>query len=249
MEGEFRDARGMFRNYCLSKTVLITIAVQPSRVAADFSIEVFDWNQFEAAKSLGSAKITLTDLEPFGGVERVLRLASPKHGEKGQVRIRLLFQPEIIAKSRKQTSTFTSTLTSISGMPIGAGKGVVQGVTGVFKKEIDFFVKRVEGDKLPTAHNLPIGQVGPQAAEHTDSVVAVAPPPPNAIPSVPVDGGDGSTSVEPGTLKVTVLEAKISVSDIKPYVVLRVGNTECKTKHSAKSNTPEWCDRPLWTSP
>ena len=52
---------------------------------------------------------------------------------------------------------------------------------------------------------------------------------------------DNTTSSEPGTLRVTVIDAKdLASSDVKPYVVVRVGDKEQKTKHASKTSTPEW---------
>ena len=206
---------------------------QPSRVGADFSVEIFDWNQIEAAKSLGSAKIELADLEPFQSAERALQLVSTKHGQKGVVRVRLLFQPEIIAKSRKNTSTFSAarTMTSIGAMPLGAGKGVIQGVTGVFKKD-----KSKDDEALPPIPSPPAGQASYPVAP-PDSVPD-GPTSASAAANAPAENGN-----EPGILKVTVLDAKdLSATDIKPYVVLRVGASEYKTKHLGKTTTPEWCE-------
>jgi C2 domain len=167
------------------------------------------------------------------GAERILHLASPKYGEKGQIQIRLLFEPEIIAKTRKHTSTFTATMTTIGGMPMGAGKGVIQGVSGV----LHLPGKNKEGDI-----------VSQDFAGHVDQAVqptlpsAVLPPIPTATPDVQADHNSGNGTNEPGTLRVTILDAKaLASSDAKPYVVVRVGSLEHKTKHAAKStSTPEW---------
>jgi len=204
----------------------------PSRAGADFSIEIFDWNQIEQAKSLGSANIELADLEPFQGTERVLNLVSPKHGAAGQVRIRMMFEPEIIAKARKNTSTFSTAgraITQIGGMPIGAGKGVLHGATGLFKKD--------KGDKeKEEVPPIPTGQAS-QPVGLSDHLQGSGG---NAIQSNTADTGDDSSS-EPGTLKVTVLDAKdLPVSDAKAYVTIRVGDKEHKTKHAHKTATPEW---------
>ena len=190
-------------------------------------MEIFDWNQLEQAKSLGAAEIDLADLEPFKGTERLLKLTSAKRGEKGAVRIRLLFQPEFIAKSRKTTSTFstaTRTMTNIGAAPLGAGKGVIQGVAGVFKRE-----KNRDEDSLPPVPDLPAGQVSRPL------------PLPEAFPtSGPVENGANGTS-ESGSLKVTVVDGRdLSWTDVKPYVVLRMGSAEHKTKHSGKTLMPEW---------
>jgi len=48
-------------------------------------------------------------------------------------------------------------------------------------------------------------------------------------------------SSEPGTLRVTVLDAKdLSSGDTKPYATIRVGDKEYKTKPTHKTTTPEW---------
>jgi Ca2+-dependent lipid-binding protein len=205
-------------------------AFQPSRVAADFSVEIFDWNQIEAAKSIGVAKIELSDVEPFQAVERSLKLVINKLGEKGQIRVRLVFQPEIIAKSRKNTSTFTSAgraMTQIGGLPVDAGKGVLRGVAGVFKRgDRD----HAEVSTIPDVHSGQASQpVG--ISEHLETISTPFPStPPNEV-----------ATNEPGALKVTVLDAKdFNAGEIKPYVVLRLGDKEFKTKHTSKTATPEW---------
>ncbi|OCH88587.1 tricalbin [Obba rivulosa] len=214
----------------------------PSRVGADFTLEVFDWNQIEQAKSLGSGSIDLSDLEPFQAAERSIPLSHAKHGEKGSVRVRLLFQPEIIVKTRKNTSTFSTAgraMTQIGHLPVGAGKGVIQGVTGVFKKEKDFArgpsPDLSDDDKTPTVSSLPSGQasepIGATGAQAADGMFA----------AMNGSAAQQALSSEPGTLRVTVLDAKdLSTSDTKPYVVLRVGDKECKTKSVSKTAAPEW---------
>ncbi|KAJ7225891.1 C2 domain-containing protein [Mycena pura] len=195
----------------------------PSRVAADFSVEVFDWNQIGTAETLGVAQIPLADIEPFESVERTLDLVSSK-GQYGHVRVRLVFQPEIIARSRKSTSTFSTAgraMTQFGGLPVQAGKGVLHGVTGVFKKG------GKEDEAAAIAAEVPTGQashpVGQNDTLHADVSHEILP------------------SSEPGTLRVTVLDAKdLSSSDCKPYATIRVGDKECKTKPTHKTATPEW---------
>ena len=76
--------------------MVLILVPQPSRTGSNFLLEVFDWNQIEQAKSLGSCNIELESLEPFTAVERTFQLSSAKHGEKGEIRLRLLFTPEIL---------------------------------------------------------------------------------------------------------------------------------------------------------
>ncbi|KAJ6604267.1 C2 domain-containing protein [Mycena vulgaris] len=200
----------------------------PSRVAADFSVEVLDWNQLGTAELLGEAKINLADLEPFQSVERTLDLVSSK-GQRGQIRVRLMFQPEIIAKSRKNTSTFSTAgraMTQFGGLPVTAGKGVFQGVTGVFKKG----GKEEERHQTPAVPDVPSGQASHPIGQ-PDVLRADASSPSH----------EASASSEPGTLRVTVLDAKdLSSSDSKPYAIIRLGDKEFKTKPTHKTATPEW---------
>ncbi|EJD04407.1 tricalbin [Fomitiporia mediterranea MF3/22] len=223
-------------------------AVQvPSRVGADFTLEVFDWNQIENAKSLGTGKIELADIEPFEATERIIKLSHQKHGDQGEIRIRMMFTPEIIARTRKNTSTFTSAgraMTQIGGLPIGAGKGVVHGVSrigtkvgGVFGKE-----NHAKHDSIPVVNapeDPPSGQVsGPVGSANNNNVNTVD------FASTQNANGESSSPAEPGTLKVSILHAKdLSAPDgdtPKAYVTVRVGEKEHKTKHAGKTTTPEW---------
>lgn len=215
-------------------------------MGADFSVEVFDWNQVEQAKSLGTGTIELAELEPFQGTESHIILSTPKGGEKGAIRLRLMFQPEIIAKARKNTSTFSAAgraMTQLGGLPVGAGKGVISGVghgisgvgSGVgslFGKKEKDFAKQNGGQ--PPVPNLPSGQAShpighPEAASTANETASSN------------GNGLGTTSMEPGSLKVTVLNAKdLSITDSKAYCSLRLGDKEQKTKHSGKTAAPEW---------
>jgi len=110
--------------------------------------------------------------------------------------------------------------TNIGAIPLSAGKGVFHGVTGVFKhKEHEETIPEDDsGEKLHAANN------------H----VAVA------AATLPSENGQ-SPPGEPGTLRVAVMDAKGLVPhDIKPYATVRVGDKEFKTKHTGKTDAPEW---------
>ena len=167
----------------------------------DFVIEVFDWNQIqvEAAKSLGIGKINLS-IEPLEAVEQVVKLVSSKHGEKGEVRLRLVFQPKIVAKTHKQTSTFstagramTQIDTNIGVIPLRAGfkLGVFHGVTGLLKRK---------------EHKVMIPEVSDEIPHAADNHILDSDLPVAAATSLPENGQ--STPSEPGTLRVAVLDAK-----------------------------------------
>jgi hypothetical protein len=185
---------------------------------------------------LGTSKIELADIEPFQMSERVLNLAS-KLGEKGSIKVRLVFQPEIIVKSRKNTSTFSAAgraMTTIGGLPVGAGKGVLHSVKDVFHR--DHAKGNGNGD-APPVPNLPSGQAS-QPIGQSENMGATA----AAFPSLNSnkDTTNDAERMEPGTLRVTVLGAKdLPTGDIKPYVTLRLGDKEHRTKHQ-KSHNPEW---------
>lgn len=210
-------------------------------------MEIFDWNQVEQAKSLGIGKIELAELEPFQAIESVVSLTSPKHGQKGEVRLRLMFQPEIIAKSRKNTSTFSvagRAMTQIGGLPVGASRGVLHGVGGIFSKKEKDFAKVKDDNGLPPVPHLPSGQashpIGQPDSLATSAEAGAFGGATATFPSANADGSHGNKT-EPGTLRVTVMNAKdLSVTDSKPYCSLRIGDKEQKTKHAGKTAAPEW---------
>jgi Ca2+-dependent lipid-binding protein len=227
----------------LPKLHLDLIYFKPSRTAADFSVEVFDWNQVEQAKSLGVARIELNALEPFQDSEHEFTLHSPKFGEKGKIRMRMNFRSEYLIKSKKtaqltlsatafSTTAFsatalsaTKTMTQIGNLPVQAGKGVLQGVTNVFKKEKDPMKPIIGQDG--SLLELPVEQAVGNSAGH---------------PTLNLDNGSSEEN-KPGrgTLKLTVLEAEnLAHHDVKPYVTVRVGDKEVKTKPAGKVEKPEW---------
>lgn len=214
-------------------------------------MEVFDWNQFEQAKSLGEGFIDLAAIDPFSAKEVLVPLSLPTSGQKGMIRVRLMFQPEIIAKSRKNTSTFSTAgraMSSVASAPLGAGKGVAHGVGAMGKAGKGLF-----GRPKPIEEGNESRITEPHPTQ-----LSVPAPATKALPSAP---GDASSSGLPvaantalaagddvnptdGSLKVTVIGAKdVSMageSSIKPYVVVKVGLNDVKTKHSGKTQAPQW---------
>jgi Ca2+-dependent lipid-binding protein len=208
-------------------------------VGSNFEAEVFDWNQIEQAKSLGSTKIDLEKLEPFRGVEQTFSLNDEKHGKAGHIRVALTFQPEIIAKSRKNTSTFSTAgraMTHLGQAPISGAKGVVHGVGSVGAKATGIF-RKDHAKNVTSVTTIP--EVPPEAGQVSQVVQPEAPP--SSFPTSVVNTSN-KPNAEPGVLKVTVFTAKdLSISgDVKPYVILRLGEKEYKTKHHSKGPAPEW---------
>jgi hypothetical protein len=104
-----------------------------SRTAANFVCKVYDWDFGEKADFLGAAEINLDMLEPFMAQEINLGL----DGKSGTIRLRLLFRPDYVTRSRQGSSTFSGTfatpgkiVTGVAGAPI---KGVGFAAHGVGK--------------------------------------------------------------------------------------------------------------------
>ncbi|KAF2168519.1 hypothetical protein M409DRAFT_21268 [Zasmidium cellare ATCC 36951] len=93
-----------------------------SRTAAKFDVNVYDWDFGDKADYLGSASISLDVLEPFQAQEVVLNL----DGKSGSIRLKMLFKPDYITRSRQGSSTFSGTFAApgkIIGAPVkGVGK-------------------------------------------------------------------------------------------------------------------------------
>ncbi|EME83310.1 uncharacterized protein MYCFIDRAFT_203585 [Pseudocercospora fijiensis CIRAD86] len=100
-----------------------------SRTAAKFEVNVYDWDFGEKADFLGAAAINLAILEPFQAQEVILNL----DGKSGAIRLKMLFKPDYITRSRQGSSTFSGTFAApgkIIGAPV---KGVGKVGTGIFK--------------------------------------------------------------------------------------------------------------------
>ncbi|GAA5974459.1 hypothetical protein JCM11641_003227 [Rhodosporidiobolus odoratus] len=110
----------------------------PSREAAVFKVECFDWDRMSVADKLGYGSIDLKTIEPFEATERVVQLQDFKTGQPaGQVRVRLMFQVAFLRKERAATSTMTNlpgrALTTIGSGAVG-GVGAVAGGAGFVGK-------------------------------------------------------------------------------------------------------------------
>ncbi|OJD12632.1 hypothetical protein AJ78_06804 [Emergomyces pasteurianus Ep9510] len=100
-----------------------------SRIGADMRLEVYDWDFGDKADHLGGTNIDLEHLEPFHATE----ISYPLDGKSGAVRLKLLFKPVYVMRSRQGSSTFSGTFATpgkIVGAPV-KGVGIVGG--GVIK--------------------------------------------------------------------------------------------------------------------
>lgn len=104
-----------------------------SRTAAKFDVDVYDWDFGDKADFLGKAAINLAIIEPFAAQEVTLGL----DGKSGAIRLKLLFKPDYVVRSRQGSSTFHGTFAApgkVIGAPVkGVGKGAVLVGGGVMK--------------------------------------------------------------------------------------------------------------------
>lgn len=121
----------------------------PSRTAAKFTVKVMDWDFADKPDFLGGADINLEQLDPFKAQEVKLML----DGKSGSIRLRLLFRPDYVTRSRHGTSTFSGTfaapgriVTGVAGAPIKGGVAVA-GVVGHGVGKGASFLKRGFGGK------------------------------------------------------------------------------------------------------
>lgn len=123
----------------------------PSRTAAKFTVTVFDYDFADKPDLLGAASINLESLDPFKPSESKYIL----DGKSGSIRVRLVFRPDYVTRTRQGTSTFGGTfastpgriVTGVAGAPIkggsavagavghGVGKGASFLRRGLFKRE------------------------------------------------------------------------------------------------------------------
>jgi hypothetical protein len=138
-----------------------------SRTAAKFICNVYDWDFGEKADFLGSTAINLDMLTPFSAQEMNLGL----DGKSGSVRLRLLFRPDYVTRSRQGSSTFSGTfatpgkiVTGVAGAPIkgvgfaaaGVGKGASFIKHGFKSKKKDDDINGASSanpDDVPVAHS------------------------------------------------------------------------------------------------
>lgn len=104
----------------------------PSRTAAKFTASVWDWDFADKPDFLGGTDINLEQLEPFRAQEFKYAL----DGKSGTLRLRLLFTPDYVTRTRQGTSTFAGTfsaptkiMTGVAGAPLKIGQGVGKGAS------------------------------------------------------------------------------------------------------------------------
>jgi hypothetical protein len=116
----------------------------PSRTAAKFKATVWDWDFADKPDLLGAAEINLGLLEPFKAQEMRFAL----DGKSGTLRLRLVFRPDYVTRTRQGSSTFSGTfavpgkiVTGVAGVPLKGGVAVA-GVVGHGVGKGASFIKR-----------------------------------------------------------------------------------------------------------
>lgn len=145
-----------------------------SRIGADFRVNVYDWDFGEKADYLGGTPINLETLEPFKSEEVSLML----DGKTGAIRMKLLFKPNYVIRTRQGSSTFSGTFAApgkIVGAPVKGvgfvGGNVIKGAS-FLKNEIMSRIHRGDNDSVSGSEGIPEESEVPKA----DNGMAVSAP-------------------------------------------------------------------------
>lgn len=205
-----------------------------SKIGADFRVDVYDWDFGDKADYLGGTPIDLGVLTPFQSKEVSLVL----DGKSGAIRLKMLFKPAYVIRSRQGSSTFSGTFAA-PGKIVGAPVKGVGFVGGNVIKGASFLkhgiMSRFRGDdSSDEEEESPQAEASPAAPG--PSVTVDGGTPPSASPvsnnnlqharsrSVASHYGDrlgiggGAGKGESGTATITV----VSASDFPPSTNLRV---------------------------
>ncbi|KAL9115869.1 MAG: hypothetical protein Q9227_000237 [Pyrenula ochraceoflavens] len=113
-----------------------------SRTAADFKCDVYDWDFGDKADHLGTTNLNLEVLDPFQPQE----LAYTLDGKSGTIRLKMLFKPDYVTRSRQGSSTFSGTFAP-AGKVVGAPVKGVGMVGGGVVKGASFLKRGITGKK------------------------------------------------------------------------------------------------------
>ncbi|KAE8384998.1 C2 domain-containing protein [Aspergillus alliaceus] len=200
-----------------------------SRITADFRVDVYDWDFGDKADYLGGTPIDLQMLTPFQNKE----VSIPLDGKSGAIRLKMLFKPTYVMRSRQGSSTFSGTFATpgkIVGAPVKGvgfvGGNVIKGAS-FLKRGI---TSRFRGDDSSSTHEVaeePEEVTQPEAP----AVLVEGSAPPSSTPSnnlqhsrtrsVASHYGDrlGLTGKgETGTATITI----VSATDFPPSANVRV---------------------------
>jgi Ca2+-dependent lipid-binding protein len=217
-----------------------------SRTAAEFKVNVYDWDFGDKADFLGSSAINLEVLDPFQ--PQIVDLSLD--GKSGTIRLKMLFKPDYVVRSRQGSSTFSGTFAP-AGKVIGApvkgvgmvGGGVVKGANflrhmGRSKKSRDD--SRDEAETVPAPSDMVNGETSPTVTPQDTPSRAVPITVTESTPSTPVTplhtrsrsfgstkngpiGTSGSAEAGTATLNVVSATGYPPSSNIRVYVKIVSG--------------------------
>ncbi len=224
-----------------------------SRAAAEFKCDVYDWDRADRADHLGTTAINLRNLEPFQPTEMGYAL----DGKSGTLRLKLLFKPDYVQRSRQGSSTFSGTFApagKVVGAPIkGVGKGasfLKRGFTSKTKGGQDDAIMDANGSIVTSIHSDVVSDSStPQGTPSRTNTAVDDPPktPTSAQKDAPhvrtksfgstFSGPGGTPKVaSTGTASLTVISANgyPPTADVRVYVKM-VGPKGGKEVHKTKS--------------
>ncbi|KAG6044270.1 hypothetical protein E4U17_000623 [Claviceps sp. LM77 group G4] len=202
----------------------------PSRTAAKFNVNVYDYDFADKPDFLGAATINLDIVEPFKASESTYML----DGKSGSIRLRLLFRPDYVTRSIHGTSTFsglgapTRIVTGVAGVPIKGGVAVAGAVGHGVGRGASFLKRGILGSKKERDNNGSLSD----------------------IPDVPTlvttgsDGGAGAPGPEFGLRKATGLSespefsSQNTPSQSSPHAGLGHSRTKSIAASSIHSTAP-----------
>ncbi|ORY86393.1 hypothetical protein BCR37DRAFT_219764 [Protomyces lactucae-debilis] len=209
-----------------------------SRITGSFRVECYDWDLAGTDDFLGAAEISLAELEAMKSSTVEVAL----DGTSGTIKLRLLFTPQFVQRSRRGNTTRVST---IGSSVVKAPTRGVKGIGGGFAKGASFLRGRSNSQKnevpmlavdeaepvppLPTTPNRNAQLVAPMSA---NSDMA------SARPSMSLANGDA------GLLSFTVLRGSGFADGKKIQVKVRTmgsGREMLKTD-AVKGPSPVWKD-------
>ncbi|TGZ80655.1 tricalbin [Ascodesmis nigricans] len=153
-----------------------------SRTAANFNVEIFDWDMGSKADFLAKTPINLAILEPFQPQTFHFELLGKKGeaGKFGQLRLRMVFKPSYVTRSRQGSSTFHGTfaqpgkiVTGVAGAPLKVGGfaagGVVKGASFVKKNTFGRLLGKNDDDTVVEEESTPTFDPGMEAPRQSTS--------------------------------------------------------------------------------
>jgi Ca2+-dependent lipid-binding protein len=217
-----------------------------TRIGANFHVDVYDWDFGDKADWLGASPIELEDLEPFTPKEVTL----PLDGKSGVIRLKLLFKPSYVIRSRQGSSTFSGTF-AVPGKIVGApvkgvgfvGGNVVRGASfvkhglmsrfGKDKNEDNASIIEEEKDRLTPSASIADGSSSPNTPqkEHSRNRSSAS----QFGDRLSVIGGVGGG--DKGTANITLVSAANFPTNANLRITVRiVGPKGAKELHKSKAH-------------